>query len=94
MHCLMQIDFGDVDQRVALPIAMVAIEDLLLIHGCDSKHLGQFTKELESWMAPQAIRTLELFGAAETLEVAVVDRRGQASSRRFRGKGCALNPAP
>ena len=93
MHCLMAIDFGDAGQAVALPIAMVAIEDLLRSHGCDQEQLEAFLPKLQAWLTPQAIQALKLYGASNTLEVDLVDRKGSKSRKQFKGKGCSLSPA-
>jgi hypothetical protein len=89
----MTIDFGDANPAVGLPLAVAAIEDLLLIHGCPSEKVAEFLRDLQGWLRGKPLRSLALYGSEDTLRVTLWGRGGRRMSRQFKGEGCSLRPA-
>lgn len=92
MQRLMTIDFGDVSPAVGLPLAVAAIEDLLLIHGCPAEKVAEFLRDVQGWLSGKPIRSLALYGSEDTLRVTLWGREGRRTSRHFKGEGCAMSP--
>ena len=93
MQRLMTIDLDDVSPAVGLPLAVAAIEDLLLIHGCPSEKVEEFLRDLQGWLHGKPLRSLALYGSEDTLRVTLRGHAGRKMSRQFKGEGCSLSPA-